>query len=413
MRKGKLVVVALGVLGVGYLAAQAYSSTMFERELSGALENIKQRQDVQVSRAQVSRGWFISRGEVHLVPLNGDEWRLVIPYTARHGLLATRAEGAVSLTLGEAGEPLFGERVEAPMPRWAAEYRTLEQTFQATLHMAPFEDQRPGWLLAFGGTDLTLEGRRGDMTLSGQVAAWQWSRGSEFLAAGPLVLESQYRYDGAPGHFLQRDDLHLSRLSYRQGHGPAWELDALSYRGETKLGSDSLDLTARLSLGEARLGAQPILAGQLDLALTRIDADGVRALADHLRDEVALLKAEGELDAALLARLEPYLLDMLIDSPRLVVESLRLASPVLDMQIALDGALTFTGDNVEELSLRNLDDPIQQQRWRSRLNGHFICHDLPLLVSLQLGLPLDTTELSIDVIDGEVWLNQQAMPSLF
>ena len=115
----------------------------------------------------------------------------------------------------------------------------------------------------------------------------------------------------------------------------------------------------------------------------------------------------------LLAELEPQLLSLLEDSPRLDLSLLELDSPMLGLSAKVDGALFLDGRQPELLSLTELDDPAVQQRWRQRLDGDFVWHELPTVVALWLGLPLDTRTLQIDIGRGQVRVNGRPLPPLW
>ncbi|PAU76685.1 DUF945 family protein [Halomonas salipaludis] len=414
MRKGRLLVAAVIVLGAGYLAAQAYSSAIFERELSRTLDDLEARGDLHVQRAELERGWFVSRGEIQLTALL-DDWQLSLPYVARHGLLTTRLEGELQLQLEGGDDTLFGERLPASPPRWHGEYQTLSQTFEGRLDMAPFQVSDEQGEFDFEGLALRLSGEQGDLALTGSVAPWRLDVDGERLEVGPLQLDSRYRY--GDDDFLQRDELQLAYLRVTQANGPDIALQALGYRGEVRLGRDELTLAGRLSLGEMTLAEEPALSGELALGVSRLNADAVRTLSRELREALAARDSQDPLTdreaEALAMSLEPYLLATLVDSPRLTLEPLQLASPMFGVEAHVEGELVFDGSDIESLSLADLEVASADNPWLARLDGHFVWHDLPRFVALQLGLPLDTEDLEIRVDAGELTLNGESLPPLW
>ncbi|MBD3898120.1 DUF945 family protein [Halomonas sp. ML-15] len=414
MRKGRLLVSVVVLLGAGYLVAQAYSSAIFERELSRALDDLDARGDLHVQRDELERGWFVSRGEVQLTALL-DDWQLSLPYIAHHGLLATRIEGELQLQLDGDEDTLFGERLPASPPRWHGEYQTLSQTFEGRLDMAPFEFSDERGDVDFAGLALRVSGEHGDLALTGSVAPWSLSVDGERLEVGPLQLDSQYRY--GDDDFLQRDELQLAYLRLTQANGPEIALQALGYRGEVRLGSDELTLAGRLSLGEMTLAEQPALSGELALGVSRLNADAVRTLSRELQTALAARDSQAPLDAteaeALAMSLEPYVLATLVDSPRLTIEPLRVESPMFGVDAHVEGDLVFDGDDIDSLSLADLEVAADANPWLARLDGHFVWRDLPRFVALQLGLPLDTQDLEIRVEAGELSINGEPLPPLW
>ncbi|SDL02005.1 Uncharacterized conserved protein YdgA, DUF945 family [Franzmannia pantelleriensis] len=414
MRKGRLLVSVVLLLGAGYLAAQAYSSAIFERELSRTLEDLEARGDLQVQRDGLERGWFVSRGEIQLTALL-DDWQLSLPYVARHGLLTTRIEGDLQLQLDGGDDTLFGERLPASPPRWHGEYETLSQTFEGRLDMAPFQVSDEQGEFDFEGLALRLSGEHGDLTLTGSVAPWRLSVDGERLEVGPLQLDSRYRY--GDDDFLQRDELQLAYLRLTQANGPEVALQALGYRGEVRLGSDELTLAGRLSLGEMTLAEQPALSGELALGVSRLNADAVRTLSRELREALAARDSQAPLTdreaEALAMALEPQVLATLVDSPRLTLEPLRVESPMFGVEALVEGELVFDGEEIEALSLADLEVAAADNPWLARLDGHFVWRDLPRFVALQLGLPLDTQDLEIRIEAGELTLNGEPLPPLW
>lgn len=414
MRKGRLLVAAVIVLGAGYLAAQAYSSAIFERELSRTLDDLEARGDLHVQRDELERGWFVSSGEIQLTALL-DDWQLSLPYVARHGLLTTRLEGELQLQLEGGEDILFGERLPASPPRWHGEYQTLSQAFDARLDMAPFQVSDAEGEFDFEGLELRLSGEHGDVTLAGNVAPWRLGVDGERLEVGPLQIDSHYRYGG--DDFLQRDELTLAHLRMYQANGPEIALQALGYRGEVRLGSDELTLAGRLSLGEMTLAEEPALSGELALGVSRLNADAVRSLSRELREALAARDSQDPLTdreaEALAMSLEPYVLATLVDSPRLTLEPLQVASPMFGVEAHIEGELVFDGSDIDSLSLADLEVASADNPWLARLDGHFVWRDLPRFVALQLGLPLDTQDLEVRVDSGELTLNGEPLPPLW
>src|SRR5690625_7716393 len=85
---------------------------------------------------------------------------------------------------------------------------------------------------------------------------------------------------------------------------------------------------------------------------------------------------------------------------------------MLGLSAKVDGALFLEGRQPELLSLTELDDPAVQQRWRQRLDGDFVWHELPTVVALWLGLPLDTRTLQIDIGRGQVRVDGRTLPPI-
>lgn len=423
MRKGVLAVGAVIVLGGGYLAAQAYSSQVFERELVQMLSDLEARGDLHVERHGVERGWFVSHGELHLSPTFGEEWRLEVPYTARHGLLTTRSEGEVGLAVGEADEQVFGDVLPSARPRWSAAYQTLSGEMEARLDMAAFATEMDGVGFDFQGGDALVSGQRGDLSLQARIDSWQVVEGDQAMSVGPMNLESRYRYSDGGRLLHQQDDLLMTSITVRQRYGPVIEMENIGYRGDVRLGEDELDFDIVLSLGDVQAEGQSVLAGEMAFGLSRLNADAARDLVETLNRELASTGSTlDDLDAAqrdeLFAKMEPLLLALLSDSPRLEVSSLRLDSGMLDMKVNIDGELTFDGEGVEGLSLYDpaIVDGFEAfgfTELQRRLDGRFTWHGLPAMAAMSLGLPLSTRDLKVEIDAGEVTVNGEPLSSIW
>lgn len=423
MRKRGLVVALVLVVGVaGYLGVQAYSSHVFEREMTRTLSHLEAQGEWQVAREDIEQGWFHSRGRIALTADVADApWTLTIPYQASHGVLHTRLHGSLQVlqpTPGSA-EPraLFGDRLAAAEPRWTATFDNLERRGEARVDVPAFEVTGDGGRFAFTGAELDLEGRVDDLRLTGQVSPMRWQQGGAELNAGPLYINNRYRLVDRRRVFHQRNELILDRLEYRAPTRAPLTLSNLRYADETRL-DEQLRLAVSLSLAKAALAGQPLLSGRLDLHLERIDGGAVRRLVDDF--EAALQRLGGDLADLddtqrhrLLAELEPQILATLADSPRLVLEGATLDSHLLGMSTRGHGELTFDGQDSQHLSLDALADPRRRETWRRRLDGRFVWFDVPPLVAMQLGLPPESDRVVLTIESGRLRLNDRPLSADF
>ncbi|WP_163576882.1 DUF945 family protein [Halomonas faecis] len=410
MRKERLIVPVLAVLLLAWLAGQGISSLLFEREMARAMDDLAARGELTVERHDVEQGWWSSSGRIRLAPLFGDAWQLELDYEAQHGVLTTELTGKAVIRHGADGTRLFGDSLPAAAPRWQASYRTLSGILEGGVRLSPFRITQEDRELNFGGGQFHFSGVYGDWRLQGRLDEWRLSDGDTWLASGPMVLDSQYAYTEGAEAFTQKDRLEVASLTW---HQPDLELDAhdLVLVNRMTLDDQELRLRVDLDLGQVLTADQVLLTGAVDAELSRLHGDSLRRTMQRLRS----LAASGDraLDGrALLAELEPLLLGSLQDSPRLDLLELDLDSPMMKLSAQVDGALFFDGSDLDELSLVGLDDPEMQARWRRRLDGDFVWHELPTVVALWLGLPLDTRTLQIDVARGQVRVNGRPLPPL-
>lgn len=412
-RKGWLIAIVLGLVGAAYLGAQALSSSLFERELRHAIAELENEGGYQVERDEIQHGWFVSRGRIRLSPEGRDDWRASIPYTARHGVLSTQAEGDVDIALGTDRERLFGDHLPVAPPRWNANYASLSGEFDSRFSLAPFtmEDKEQGWRLETQGVEWDIYGQRGDVSLVGSVAPWTLEDDIGRLEVGKLEFDSRYRHDEETDDVEQQDEIRLSRLAYRGPLIPDISIERWRYQSNWQLDDEQGRLAVDLSLDDARMGDQSMIGGGVAIALSRLNADATRQTAALIR-EVA---ERGEhWDAAerrrLLERLEPKVQAMLADSPKLTLDTVDLNSAMLDMLVDIEGELVFDGDDVESLSLTDWEGHDVPADWRARLDGHITWRNVPTLLLFQLGLSPDIDDLEIDIDAGEISLNGRPVP---
>ncbi|WP_290789670.1 DUF945 family protein [Halomonas sp.] len=410
MRKERLIVPVVVALAVAWAVAQYLASVLFERELARALVDLEGRGELVVERSGVERGWLSSSGVVQISPVLGDGWRLELPYAARHGVFSTRIEGGAHPSTGPRQLRLFGDWLPSSPPRWHARYQTLGGTLEGSIQLAPFLISQGPRELDFRGGQLSFGGQYGDWRLRARLQPWRLTDGVATLESGPVSLESRYAYTAGAHHFTQHDLLRIEQLAWQQ---PGLELEAhdLLYLSHMQLDDSELRIDSELTLAAVTVADQVLLSGRVAMEVSRINADALRAALAGLRREAA--QAREIAPRELLARLEPELLAILIDSPRLDLKAVDLDSPMLGLAARGDGALFFDPRRLEELSPSRLDDTSEQARWLARLDGDFTWHEVPTVVALWLGLPLSTRDLEIDVIRGRVRVNGRPMPSLW
>lgn len=410
MRKERLIVPVAVVLALVWALAQYLASLLFERELARALADLEARGELVVERSGIERGWLSSSGSLQVSPLLGDGWQLELSYLARHGVFSTRVEGEVLPSAGPHHRRLFGDCLPSSPPRWHARYQTLGGTLEGSVQLAPFLISQGERELDFRGGQLSFGGQQGDWRLRARLQPWRLTDGVATLESGSVSLESRYAYTSGAHHFTQHDLLRIDTLAWEQP-GLALESGELSYRSRMQLDDSELRIDSELTLGEVLAAEQVLLSGRIAMELSRINADAVREALAALRRETA--KARTLDPRELTERLEPELLGILVDSPRLDVVEVDLESPMLGLTVRGDGALFFDPRRLDELSPSRLDDEAERALWLNRLDGDFIWQEVPTVVALWLGLPLSTRDLEIDVIRGRVRVNGRPLPPLW
>nr|WP_299242659.1 DUF945 family protein [uncultured Halomonas sp.] len=431
MRKVWLAVAIVMVLGAGYLGAQAYSSHVFERELAKALENLRGNPQWQVEREAIERGWFHSSGRLKITPLGERVWWISTPYVARHGLLSTHLKGTLQgyLPSGEpdGGKPLkggsrqeaaalFGDMLDSPAPRWRTTFHTLDRRAEGRVDVSPFELLQDGKRLSSKGASVTFDGHADDIRLDGTIAPLTLRSEEGALVTSPFIFDSRYQVAGNGDTLFQHSAFHLERLEYRGRQQAPITLSGLSYESESRL-DEQLHADISIGLDAARLAGETMLSGRLKATLERLNGAAIRRLQAQF---AKLVETQGgdfwSLDdaqrRALVRYLEPALLATLVDSPRFILEGITLQSPLFGVDVRGSGELVFEGDDSQSL---NVDDLLNgnTQAWREHVNGDFSWKGVPPLVALQLGLPPDTRQITMQIQRGRVLVDGQPLPPLF
>lgn len=408
MRKERLIVPVIVAVAVAWAVAQTIASLMFERELARAIQDLQARGELSIWRSEADQGWLTSTGVIHLAPLFGDGWHLDITYRARHGLLSTRMDGHLQQHQERTGQA----RVEVARkpPTWEARYHPLSGTFDGALELSPLVLRQENRTLSLHGSRFSVQGKFGDWKLRAHLKSARLDDGETTLEAGPVTLESRYAYIDGAYHFTQRDLLKVSGVHWRS---PTLELDAdeLVLHSKAELDEQELRIRGELTLGEVMSTDQVLMTGKVVGELSRLNADALRSLLEHLKAEAAR-GGGGVTKRDLLTHLSADIRTLMRDSPRLDLLEVDLDSPMLGLSLEGDGALIFDAGDLDELDPEGLTSRKGQQVWRERLDGDFLWRDLPAVVALWLGLPLGTEDLQVDVVSGEVRLNGRPLPPL-
>ncbi|MDR5860817.1 DUF945 domain-containing protein [Halomonas eurihalina] len=408
MRKERLIVPVVVAMAVAWAVAQTIASLMFERELARAIQDLQARGELSIWRSEADQGWLTSTGVIHLAPLFGNGWHLDISYQARHGLLNTRMDGYLQQHRERTGQA----RVEVARqpPTWEARYHSLSGTFDGALELSPLVLRQEDRALSLHGARVALQGEFGDWSLRAHLDSVRLDDGDTTLEAGPVTLESRYTYIDGAYHFTQRDLLKVNGVHWRS---PSLGLDAdeLVLHSKTDLDEQELRMRSELILGEVMSANQVLLTGKVVGELSRINADATRSLLTHLKAEAAR-GGTGVTGRDLLFQVAPEIRALMGDSPRLDLLEVDLDSPMLGLSLSGDGALIFDARDLEELDPQSLVTREERNAWLERLNGDFLWRDLPAVVALWLGLPLDTEDMQIDVVKGKVRINGRPLPPL-
>jgi len=392
------------LLGIGWCASQAWSSHVGEQALARLTARLDARQGWQAERHEVEQGWWHSSGVLRLaIPApGGSPLRISLPYRVRHGVLSSHLNGEVDVT--HAGKALLAADAA---PTWQATYRTLSGAMQGRLEWSAFTSR--GVLpkltsLEVGAGELALRGHAGDVRYHLRSAPWRVSLDEASLELGALDVEGRHR--GTQRTFHHSMDFSLASLTW-QGGAP-FSLHSLDYAADMRLGDDTFRYHGEGGVEEIAVAGQSVATGRVSLGLERIDADALRALVKRMHEN-SVSGAKAADVASRWARLTPLIVDVLRDSPRLTLETLKVTSQAFGVDSRAFGELTLDGDDSASLAATPVTSPAFWRHFKQRLQGRVTLVDAPALLALYLGLAPETTRLVFRVDAGQWRVNEQAL----
>lgn len=399
----------LVLLGIGWCAAQAWSSHVGEQALERLTARLDARDGWQASRHDVEQGWWHSSGVLRLetVVVEGSPLRVALPYRVRHGVLSSHLDGEAVVT--HAGETLLAADAA---PTWQATYRTLSGDMKGQLKWPAFTSRgvlpKPA-SLEVGAGELMLRGHAGDVRYHLRSAPWRVSLGEVSLDIGALDVEGRHRGDERTFHHTTR--LSLATLTW---HGGApFSLNALNYEADMRLDDETFGYHGEGDVADIAVAGQSVASGRMSLGLERVDADALRALVERMpADSVG---ADSGRDVTSIdetsrwARLTPLVADVLRDSPRLTLEALQVTSEAFGVDSRAFGELTLDGDDSASLAATPVTSPAFWRHLQQRLDGHVTLVDAPALLALHLGLAPETPRLVFRIDDGQWRVNERAL----
>lgn len=397
------------LFGIGWCAAQAWSSHAGEQALERLTARLDAREGWQASRHDVEQGWWHSSGVLRLetVVVEGSSLRVALPYHVRHGVLSSHLDGEAVVT--RAGETLLAADAA---PTWQATYRTLSGDMKGRLTWSAFTSR--GVLpqaasLEVGAGELMLNGHAGDVRYHLRSAPWRVSLGEASLELGKFDVEGRHRGDAQNFHHSM--DLSLASLAWHEG--APFSLNALDFEADLRLDDDTFGYHGEGNVANIAVAGQSVASGRMSLGLERVDADALRALIARMHEEG--LGAGSGRDGASVdatsrwARLTPLIVNVLRDSPRLTLETLQVTSEAFGVDSRAFGELTLDGDESASLMATPVTSPAFWRHLQQRLDGHITLVDAPALLALHLGLPPETPRLVFRVDAGQWRVNKRAL----
>ncbi|RKR04221.1 uncharacterized protein DUF945 [Kushneria sinocarnis] len=410
---GSLVAVAI-VLGGAWLGGIAWSRHVFAERLDEVMTRLNASPALSASQQQLERGFLRTHGTLVVTwqqaTLAGEPIELVMPWQARHGILATRFSGEADVRGGDDGPRLFADRLS---PGERVQLSAVIHHFQRNGELDVTFPERVGMTqgprrATLAGARLQFEGDEHHLNLKGHFDSLQLADDSGSLALGTGEFSSRRRMANASGEDDEQRIEQL-RIEQLQVHSPGAlpvTLRGLHWQGhaERRQGLLSYALSSRIE--GIRVSQQGLGSLKLNATLDRLGAEAAERFMAGLRRSPASTADDW---LGLIEPVESSFLAMLAPSPQLTLSELQVRSPMLDQPIALSGQLTFNGEGVTETRIAELRRPAGMRHFLQRLTGSFTLSHAPPLLALIIGQNPDQNPIEFAISDGELRVNDQPL----
>jgi hypothetical protein len=380
MKTTRIVLAAIAVLTVTYVATNFYIGHRLERETGILAQSLASRPDARVTRLEYDRGFRkgILHYDVTWLPetddgISAEGIRFAGTLDFRHGpwvggqagFALAASEGGI--TLPEPWRQYLPEYPgEAPALRLAAVVTPggdLEARVVATDYVGPIAAPDFNGIIRLGLTGLegtlrtnsrldrlALDARLGEFTLGlegDDQAAGIAARG----LAVKLDAREARRWLWTGATRISLDELGIHTLQQQ------FEMHEVSTVTQTGVDAGRLHSTNTAAFGAARLDGDRVLGGGLDISLRGIDADALSALVGEGHRQAAMMRELGEdaSEAGNIAWARPYLEQILSARPSMAVDRLALSLAAPDdvmarLEIGLSGDEPLSFDRPEALA---------------------------------------------------------------
>ncbi|WP_438766504.1 DUF945 family protein [Kushneria sp. TE3] len=435
--------VAMSLLGlivlalVLWLAGLAWSRYEVRARMAEQVADINALSGIRAINTVESDGFFSSNGTLRVITTETDANTpaAIIDWRVAYGLWSTRFSGRGDIEtrggtalLAEAlsdGESIdFDGRI-----RHLGHELTLNAGFPDTLH---YQGHDMTFRLA-GASVRVVDDDRG-LRLDGRWDALEHESPQRHVTLGDTHWsmlfptadsdEDTPTLEGGQAGRLDSLDVGSARLQ-RQGGLPLTFSD-LHVEGSTHHERQELSYVLTAHLGNAALSEQQLGSASLDAVIERIDEQAARALLQTIGRDVEQRwqgdrqpadPKDGVVDrtvdadvhdiGSLIAPWQKDFFAVLSDSPRLVVKSLQLESPMLEQQMHLDGDLTLDGTDIAATRVERLRTSWGRAAFKRRLDGQFTLHNTPPLLALIAGQPPEQGTLELAIRKGVFLINDE------
>lgn len=446
MALGALLVLA----PIFWLGTLSYSRYQVKEQTAHAVARLDALQGISATWRVTHDGFFSSQETLLISPTGEpDAPRALIDWQVRYGVLHTRFSGSGDIARAD-GRSLLAETLASnEQARFSGQISHLDQAGSLEIAL-PARLQRDtgehSFHLDAALAALSFDKSRLEAELSFESLLYRGPAGrlaiDGFLLESALALSSELTFtsDGTPegkssegesseyealladneGVTGRKDRLLIERVRLQQNEGLPLSLRGLDATGATRHVDGELRYLIRAALEGLLISEQALGSAELDAILERLDDQAGAALFETLlsmlqespetwgddegADQPALEHDYDDLIARL-SPLAPALFAPLADSPRLRVRTLALESPMFNESLNLSGALTLEGEGIMDTRLETFRTSWGRAAFKRRLDGDFVLHNTPPLLSLVAGQSPGESTLELAIREGVLLIN--------
>lgn len=426
-----------------WLGAMAWSRHEVQSRMADRVADIDALAGIRAINTIDDDGFFSSRGTLRISTSDGNAQApaAVIDWRVAYGVLKTRLSGQADIETRDGRALLADELSDSERINFNARIGHLKQDLTLT---AVFPDslhyQAGDMTLRLSGARLSVTDNAQGLRLEGQWSGLEQESDLRRMHLGDthwsMLFPVHDDDDKAPTAADDRpgrlDSLDIDSVRLQRQDGLPLALSDLHVEGSTHHADQELSYVLKAQLGNAALSEQQLGSATLDADIRRIDEQAARTLLQTIARDIeqrwkagpspaaatdgnsgsaaggAVTETDNVHDiASLMAPWQGAFFAVLSDSPRLVVNSLQLDSPMLEQQMHLEGELTLDGTDIGATRLERLKTSWGRAAFKRRLDGQFTLHNTPPLLALVAGQAPDQGTLELAIRKGVFLINDE------
>ncbi|MFC0336317.1 protein of unknown function [Kushneria avicenniae] len=443
-KKVAISLMALVVLAAAlWLGAMAWSRHEVQSRMADRVADIDALAGIRAINTIDDDGFFSSRGTLRISASDGDAQApaAVIDWRIAYGVLKTRLSGQGDIETRN-GRALLADALSGSEKiNFNARIGHLKQDLRLT---AAFPDslhyQARDMALRLSGARINVTDNAQGLRLEGQWSGLEQESDLRRMHLGdthwsmlfPPHEDDNRAQAAADDRFGRLDTLDIDSVRLQRQDGLPLALSDLHVEGSTHHADQELSYVLKARLGNAAFSEQQLGSATLDAELRRINEQAARTLLQTIAGDIEQRWKSGSSPAGvlnstsgsvaegkgieagdvhdialLMAPWQEAFFAVLSDSPRLVVNSLKLDSPMLEQQMHLEGELTLDGTDIGATRMARLQTSWGRAAFKRRLDGQFTLHNTPPLLALVAGQAPDQGTLELAIRKGVFLINDE------